>query len=31
VAKPVALIPATVVAEELHVAVEVKFCCVPSL
>ena len=30
-AKPAALIVATVIAEELHVAVLVKFCVVPSL
>jgi hypothetical protein len=31
VAKPVALIVATVTAEELHVAVLLRFCVVPSL
>jgi hypothetical protein len=31
VARPVALIVATVVADELHVALFVRFCCVPSL
>jgi hypothetical protein len=31
VARPAALIVATVTAEELHVAVVVRFCVVPSL
>ena len=31
VARPTALIVATVTAEEFHVAVPVRFCVVPSL